>query len=308
MTTSFLQSADWATFQEKLGRTVWQRSGPGWSYMATLESGTGNTRLYTPYGPVATDTSALKAAIADLRALGAEQKVDFIRIEPTLPLEPRELAALGGTPVAYQQLQPAHTRIIDLAPSADELLAHMSQNSRNITRNYHKKGVVLHTSSDPKDITILTDLLAGVAHRNGIRPHSDAYFALQADTLMPRGSATLYYATLQDTPIAAALVYDSNTTRSYAHAAADDTYRKLSAGTAIVGQLILDAKQKGLKEVDLYGIAPTDDPTHPWAGFTKFKKSFGGRDVSFVGAWDVPLHPLRYRMYRLYQTIYRRLR
>ncbi|WCI09526.1 hypothetical protein PJ267_08125 [Arthrobacter sp. OVS8] len=34
----FLQSPPWAAFQRSLGRTVHQRSGPGWSFLAIEES------------------------------------------------------------------------------------------------------------------------------------------------------------------------------------------------------------------------------------------------------------------------------
>ena len=42
---------------------------------------------------------------------------------------------------------------------------------------------------------------------------------------------------------------------------------------------------------------------HPWAGFTKFKRSFGGHDVTFAGAWDLPLQHSRYWLYRAYQML-----
>jgi lipid II:glycine glycyltransferase (peptidoglycan interpeptide bridge formation enzyme) len=125
---------------------------------------------------------------------------------------------------------------------------------------------------------------------------------------MLRNAATLYIADYEDTPIAVAFVFDSKDTRTYAHAAADDTYRKLNAGTAIVGQMILDAKTAGLQFVDLYGIADSDDPHHPWAGFTKFKKSFGGEPITYPGAWDLPLRPLQYWTYRVYQSLRKKLR
>ena len=306
--TSFLQSPAWQAFQQALGRTTYIDSSDDWSYLAIKESGTLNTRLYTPYGPVAESAEAFARAIASLEALGRQERATFLRVEPTSGVTAEQLRAHGWRPVTYQQLQPAHTQLIDLSQSRDDLLAQMSQNSRNITRNYHKKGVTIRTSRDPEDITILTSLLSRVAGRNHITVHSDQYFRTQAETLFPLGAATLYIAELEGTPIAAALVYDSSDTRTYAHAAADDAHRKLSAGTALVGQMILDAKDAGLKEFDLYGIAPSDDPAHPWAGFTRFKKSFGGREVTYPGAWDLPLRPLAYWLYRAYQTVYRRLR
>lgn len=305
---SFLQSSDWQQFQEQLGRTTYRESGDGWSYLAIKEAGTLNTRLYTPYGPECRTLDDFDTALASLTTVGKQQGVTFIRVEPTLQITADQLQKRGLRPVTYQQLQPAHTQMIDLTQSREDILANMSQNSRNITRNYHKKGISIRTSHSPEDITILTSLLACVASRNHITAHSETYFRTQAEALFPTKAATLYIAELEELPIAAALIYDTADTRTYAHTAADDTYRKLSAGTALVGQMILDAKDKGLTSFDLYGIAPSDDPTHPWAGFTKFKKSFGGTGVAYPGAWDLPLKPFRYWVYRMYQTIYRKLR
>jgi lipid II:glycine glycyltransferase (peptidoglycan interpeptide bridge formation enzyme) len=306
--THFLQSPAWKSFQEALGRTVISDGGTGWDYQAIIESGTGNIRLYTPYGPTISSLKNFDEAIDSLKQTAVSYQATFIRVEPIGPITPDDLLGRGFKPVTYQQLQPAHTLIIDLAPSKDEILAQMSQNSRNITRNYANKDIKIHTSTDPKDVTILTSLLTGVSARNHIRTQSATYLKKQVEALFPTQSAVLYYATIESKPIAAALVYDDETTRYYAHAAADDAYRKLSAGTALVGQMILDAKDKGLTRFDLYGIAPDDNPHHPWAGFTKFKSSFGGTPLTYVGTWDLPLKPFRYNLYRLYQSLHHRLK
>ena len=69
---------------------------------------------------------------------------------------------------------------------------------------------------------------------------------------------------------------------------------------------IIDAKNKGLTQFDLFGIAPDgSSPEHPWAGFTRFKRSFGGQDVSFGGSWDIPVKQFDYWLYRSFQTIRR---
>ncbi len=306
--THFLQSTHWQQFQEALGRKAFTDNDQEWSYRAYREHGAANTRLYAPYGPTFTSIEAFDHALTSLTNQAKAQNATFLRIEPTSGISPDELRRRGFRPVTYQQLNPARTQIIDLSPSSDELLARMSQNSRNLTRNYTNKGISIHTSTDPSDITILTSLLHQVAKRNHITPHSDSYFQTQSDTLFPAGAAKLFYATYEGKPIAAALVYDSDDTRYYAHAAADDTYRKLSAGAALVGYMILDAKQAGLAYFDLYGIAPENHPNHPWVGFTKFKQSFGGQPVDYLGAWDLPLNPLPYYTYRLYQALRRKLR
>lgn len=303
----FLQSQAWSEFQQSLGRKVIAESGDGWSYQAYLETGTGNRRLYCPY-PVFKNDKKLDELLTSLKDQAKKLNCTFLRFEFGTKPSSAFLNTHKFRKVTYQQLQPSHTQIIQLTSSKDDILAQMSQNSRNITRNYHKKNIVIHTSHDVKDIAILTKLLSHIAQRNHISTHSPAYYQKQADALFPSETATLYYATLDNIPIAAALIVDSDSTRYYTHAAADDVYRKLSAGTALVGQMILDAKDKGLAQFDLYGIAPTDSPAHPWAGFTKFKQSFGGEPVTFQGTWDLPLKSVSYRAYRLYQFVSRHLR
>lgn len=302
----FLQSADWQKFQESLGRRTYRKSGDGWEYLAILESGTGNTRLYCPYGPSAVDKSAFESAISSLISLGKEIGATFVRIEPTDPTFLTLLNEKKWHKVTYQSLNPEHTLIIDLTQDEESVIAQMSQPARNIYRNYHKKDLKVQSSSDPNDVEIFLKLIHLVSKRTGMRPHSDEYFRSQAKALFPSGTAKLWYATHQGTPIAAAILYDSDKVRHYAHAAADNNpeLRKLNAGTAIVAEAIIDAKKHGLNKFDLYGISPDGSTDkHPWYGFTRFKKSFGGSEVAFCGTWELPLKPLPYFVYRLYQMV-----
>lgn len=302
----FLQSPAWARFQQSIGRTTFSDAGDNWSYQAILETGRFNTRLYCPYGPDAETPEAFLAALTSLKALAAQHHATFIRVEPTGAITPDELKKQGFLPVTYNQLQPEHTQVIDLTVSEEDIIAAMNQNNRNLYRNYEKKGLSIKVSRDPADITIFTNMMHAVAERNNINAHSDTYYKAQAESLFPTGDAQLFYACFEGKPIAASIAFDNDTTRYYAHASADDAYRKLSAGTALLAYMIIDAKHQGLSKFDLYGIAPNDDPTHRWAGFTKFKKSFGGTPYAYIGAWDLPTSKLGYHFYRLYQTISRR--
>ncbi len=306
----FLQSEAWGAFQESLGRTVIHRSGDGWEYRAILESGTGNTRLYLPYGPSYTTEDALRAAINDLHIVAREYKADFVRVEPQDDSSVSTLQELKFRRVTYQQLNPEHTLVLNLTQDEAVLLAGMKPNTRNLVRTYANKGLRIEKSQDPADILVLTSHLRHVARRNHIQTHSEAYFKAQAASLLPTGNAALYIAKLADTgePIAATLVYMDDATAYYAHAAADDSYRRLNAPAALLGYAIIDAKRSGKTSFDFYGITTGSDPNHPWAGFTKFKKSFGGEEVAYAGAWDLPIRWHKYAFYRIYQTVYRRLR
>ena len=299
----FLQGPQWADFQRALGRTVHEESGPGWSFLAVEESNPAGKLLYAPYGPVAASLDAFDAALTALTDLACRRGAVFVRIEPVSAglAVPGAAAVLRGRRLqpAPANQQPELSWIIDLDRDFKDVLADMKPVNRNLYRNIHKKGVTFRSSQDPAEIAVLLEFLHMTAARNGFKPQSDEYLSQVARSLMPAEAATLFIAELEGTPIAAALAYDSADTRTYAHAALDDTHRKLSAGIPLLVTLIADAQKKGLKHVDLWGVAPENQPDHKWAGFTAFKKSFGGRGVEYPGTWDLPVQKLRYAAYQL---------
>lgn len=303
----FLQTKAWQVFQEALGRKTFTASGKGWQYLAVLETGTRNRRLYCPYGPVCESDKALEEALASLKALAQEQNADFIRVEPTGKVSAAAVKELGLRKMTYNKLQPEQTQIIQLAGrSADDVLADMTSSTRNRFRNYTKKGLTMHESVNPEDVSIFLEFIHKVADRTGLRPHSDEYFRSQTATLFPLGAGKLFYVMFEDKPVAASISFEGDDYRCYAHAAADDDYRNLAPGTILVAHMIMDAHARGLREYDLYGIAPNspdDDPKHAWAGFTRFKQQFGGERRQYVGTWDLPINKTRYQLYKLYQTV-----
>lgn len=308
----FLQTPQWADVQRSLGRTVHEQSGPGWSFLAVEEKNPAGKVLYAPYGPIADSLEAFDAALAALVALARKCGAAFVRIEPVSAgfenaASETVLRSRGLRPAPVNQ-QPELSWIVDLDRDFKEVLAGMKPVNRNLYRNIHKKDVTFRTSQDPEEIRVLLNFLHMTAKRSGFKPQSDEYLSQVARSLMPAGAATLFIAERHGGPIAAALAYDSADTRTYAHAALDDSHRKLSAGIPLLVTLMADAKEKGLKYVDLWGVAPEDQPNHKWAGFTAFKKSFGGREIAYPGTWDLPVKKLRYGAYQLARKTREKLR
>lgn len=295
MEVHFLQTAAWQAFQEARGRTVYLREGDGWHYRAILEPGTrlSPARLYCPYGPTATSERSLKTALESLRALAQSTGACFVRVEPIgVKITPKKLGLLE---VDYSQ--PSHTWQIDLSQPKEDLLAAMKQNTRNIYKNYHKKGLSYRQSSDPTEVKHLLSFLQEVASHNNITVHNDSYLTLQTETLLPIQAGLLHFIEFEGSPIAAALTYEDETISYYAHAGASHEHRKLSASTALLAEIIMHAKEAGKTTCDLYGITTSGDPQHRWAGFTRFKKSFGGHEVTLSPTYDLPIKRAQYRAY-----------
>lgn len=295
-----LQTSIWAEFQRSLGKTVHEASGPGWSFVAIEEKTPLGTLLYSPYGPCADGPTTLAQALGQLAELARASKAHYVRVEPVasgLGAEAATTLAAQGLRRAPADVQPHLSWKVDLRQDEAVLLKEMRGTSRNLFRNIHKKGVSFEVSTDPAQLPILLGFLHQVSGRAEFTAQSDNYLRQAAEVLMPAGAAKLFIAKLDSVPIAAALSYDTADTRVYAHAAADDAHRKLNAGVPLLVTMMLDAKAAGISEFDMWGVSPEDEPDHAWAGFSRFKRSFGGAEVTYPGTWDLPVNRPMYVAY-----------
>lgn len=296
MDKHFLASEAWADFQQAQGLETIAVEGKDWSYLAIVESHKFNSRLYCPKSPTFSSAKGLRAALTDLESQARQRGMWFVRVEPDGQIDPKELIGLGYHRV--KDHQPSLTWILDLSPSEDKLIASMKQANRNLYRNYQKKGLKFEQIDDPKEIKHLVTLLKQVSEHNSVKFHPPKYFENQACSLMKSNSGHLFHVTKDGKILAASLVFDDAKTRYYAHAAADYNHRKSAAGTVLLLNMIIDAKRRGLKYFDFYGVTDSENPDHPWYGFTRFKQSFGGQFHHYLGTWEKPIKPLPYWLYR----------
>jgi len=317
-----LQSPVWQKYEELEGHETIRLEGEDYAIYASFCKTPFANYFFAPYGPAAASKSALRSALEALSSHATTKNATFIRIEPTLPLSSSEMAEIARQLKLKikksHDLDPKHTWQLDLTPSQEELLGAINPNKTRPWRNHAKKHLQIRTSKKPEDVTILTNLLKKIGQTNHFTPQTEQHLKNQ----LKSGFATLYIvdliadspknakteASAATTPIAAALVYDYDHTRYYAHAAADFEHRKLEAGAIILLQSILDAKADGKQIYDFWGITTSTDPHHPWYGFTKFKKSFGGHQVDYAGTYDLILKPFRYTCYSLLRKLNRVLR
>jgi lipid II:glycine glycyltransferase (peptidoglycan interpeptide bridge formation enzyme) len=94
----------------------------------------------------------------------------------------------------------------------------------------------------------------------------------------------------------------------YHEAASTDEGRKLPGAHALQWQIIKDAKAMGLKRYNLFGIAPPNSPHHRYAGVTTFKCGFGGEQVTFMPAQDLPVKKLHYKAVHTLEEIRKKRR
>jgi len=81
------------------------------------------------------------------------------------------------------------------------------------------------------------------------------------------------------------LLLESNDTANYFQTWTSERGRKLGAHYHLVWQVILECKKRGLKWFDFEGILDKRWPTKKWAGFSEFKKKFGGKVITYPGSF-----------------------
>ncbi len=288
----FYQSSHWGEFQEALGYKTRRDHGDGWLWQAAVRVGRGGiSYLYCPYGPIVTSHEALTASLSALIAVGKETRADFVKAEPW------GTAAMAAGWQAVPDMQPKHIMRLDITPSEDDLRKNISQSNRNLINTAKQRGLRFRVSNDAADLETFIKLQHGTAKRGGFKPHADDYYRKLMAALP--GIARIYAAEFEGQPVAMAIGFDFGEVRYYAHAATDDERNREHKGAiALLWWLIADAKAQGIKTFDFGGVAPADQPNHPWAGHTRFKQSVGGEIITLGGTWDYPIKPAKYKLYR----------
>ena len=270
--------------------------GDGYQYLAIKKHTPAGNYLYCPYGPVAADKKSFDVAIASLTELAEQHSAIFVRIEP------RDPSFTPDNAKKSHDLNPKETWLLDLTGTDDDLKAKLPSRLCRYHKSASRKGITVEKSHDPTDIHYLLGLQKALAKEKGISTFSEHYLA----TELKQPFATLYLVKHDKKVIAAGLVFDDETTRYNLQGAQSDEGRKLHATGILTIQLILDAKAAGKQIFDFWGIAPDGAPdTHPWAGFTNFKKTFAGYEQGYAGTYDLIIKSAKYKLYQTMRKIRR---
>ena len=293
----FLQSTPWQRVQAALGHDVIHSRDADWMWAGAIRSGRFPRYVYLPHGPTALSAAAMSAALVDVVRSARERALDFVRCEPAGEAAAAALETVGAT--ASRAIQPRWTWMLDLTPDEATLRHGLSAGHRGAINAAPRRGLTIRSSTDPGDIEIFVRLQESTAAAGRYPGQAQSYHRIVASTLMPEGAAALYIAEAAGAAVAAALCFDFAGTRYYAHAVSDpESGRKLQAAAPLVWRMILDAREAGAHRFDFWGITPAGTPGDPWAGFSQFKRSFGGVAVERAGTWDIGVRPLRHRLYR----------
>jgi len=98
--------------------------------------------------------------------------------------------------------------------------------------------------------------------------------------------ALFFFAKYKNENVSGALVIFSNLGAFYHQGASLLKYPQLTASHLLHWEVIREAKRRGCRFYNFWGISPSDAPGHPWAGLSLFKRGFGGFSEEYVPGQD----------------------
>ena len=158
--------------------------------------------------------------------------------------------------------------------------------------------------------------LGGLLAETGVRArvHVRDATALEriAGEFGPSGSFYLVLAELAGRPIAGCLALTTGPRAYYLYAGSlrEPSLRHAFGSYAALWGLCRELIADGRSSLDLWGVAePGDAGADPsWAGFSLFKRGFGGTPLRHPGTFDLPLDPFWYRARSWRELVAGRLR
>lgn len=223
--------------------------------------------------------------LEEIKKACRKENAIYLKIEP--------VSGQGGT---GKPILPQHTIYIDLTKSEEELLKEMHEKTRYNVRLAEKKGVVVKQNND---IETFIKLLTETENRQGFYSHYPNYYRKLFEILKP----IILTAFVNEVSVATIMLFKHNDFLYYPYGGSDPKYKEYMAPSLLHWEAIKLGKKIGCKTYDLWGsYKNVKNESDAWWGIYRFKSGFGGTEIDFPSAIDIPLSPL-YPLFSLFDSL-----
>jgi peptidoglycan pentaglycine glycine transferase (the first glycine) len=255
---------------------------------------------YAPRGPVASAWTApsvaeFSAAVREVLP-GAAGRVSHLRIDPEIELDGPDdqggalreaLRAAGWRPAP--PVQPVATRIVDLRADEAALWADLRKKWRQYVNKARGNGITV-VDGDAGRLPDFYRIYRETAARAGFLIRTEAAYRDVWEAFAPAGRARLLFAQLPGgEPVATLFLLRCGPRVVEPYGGMTAAGGETRANYLLKWEAIRGSRAAGATSYDLWGLAT--------GGIAHFKTGFGGREVRYVGAWDLVLDPLGRAVY-----------
>ena len=271
----------------------------------------GKSYWYAPWGPVIKDglnddqTKMVYQTLCANFATGCGGGKMFLRIEPHLQTSETRKTLLSETKYhpLEKSVQPKDTLLLDLTQNEDDLLRNMHSKTRYNIRIAIRHGVTVSEETNKEGLKVFYAMAREIESRGGFHYHAEKYYKKMLEVLSKEQGISLLVARHNGESMAAGIFIKFGKTFSYAHGASYKKKAHVMAPHLLHWEAITQAKKLGFQSYDFFGIAPNENPKHPWAGISRFKRGFGGFEEHYLGAWDTVFNEMGYRLLNSARTV-----
>ena len=262
--------------------------------------------LYSTRGPTVESPSApaLPALMAHAHMIAKKEHAVVLRLEPNIADDD---SRLDEWMVAYRKLGfitnpiAVHGRrswVLDIRPSAEQLLANFKMTWRQNVRSAERKGVIIREASSDADFDTYYDLLKLTSERDAFFIHEKDYHKEILRYFGSKGDAVLYLAEHEGEAIAAKMLIRFGNWCWDMFGASSNNKRNLKPTYLLQYRCILWAKERGCDFFDFRTIPEVLEPGEEMWGVYEYKKGFNGFSRLNMPTQDYVYRPLLYRGWR----------
>jgi lipid II:glycine glycyltransferase (peptidoglycan interpeptide bridge formation enzyme) len=223
-----------------------------------------------------------KLPLKQIEKFTQKYKTFLAKIEPKDEKQAQVLLK-NGFKLSRFPLSPPKTIIIDLKKSEDQLLSQMHPKTRYNIKIAQRNGIKVEISDD-------FDSFSKIWLESQKRKKISFATTSQMEKFWQvfKEDSFLILAKDKKGQVLAGIlmpIYDK--IAYYLYAGSKKEGNKLFAPTFVTWQALKIAKEKGAKVFDFEGVYDErfKSATSSWQGFSRFKKSFGGKEVAYSGAF-----------------------
>ncbi|MBQ6510771.1 peptidoglycan bridge formation glycyltransferase FemA/FemB family protein [Candidatus Saccharibacteria bacterium] len=315
---NFLQSWDFYKFHESRGNEVVRRiilddkDKIIGAYAGVIEHAKRGKHLAIAGGPIIewANKKLVKAVFDDIKEQGQKYDCVFVRVRPQLKLSEKSLKLFKnlGLKKAPMYLSVEYAGILDLNLSEEEILKNASQGFRRKLRKAAKAEIVIEKSTDPKDIKKFYQIQLETAKRHDFFAFSEDFLTKQFAAFAENNEVTLYIAKQGKEILAENFIIFYGNEASYHYGVSSELGTRLSSAPLLHIAAMKDARERGIKRYNLWGIVGLDEKKHRFYGVSEFKRSFGCTELKYTPAHDLILNKPKYLVTKAIESARKRAR
>ena len=303
---NFLQSWAWGDFHEARKKTVVRRIALDnddkiiASYVGQVETAKRGTYMAIAGGPIMDwiNKKLREAVFADIKEQAEKNHCVFVRIRPQIVENEKNRALFKqlGLKPAPMYLSVEYAGILDISKPEEEILAGASQGLRRKIRKAQKNNITVTTSTDPKEIKTFYKIQLETAARQKFVEFSEDFLRKQFEAFAKYDEVKLYTAKLGDEILAQNFMIFYGNEASYHYGVSTELGTKYSGAPLLHMQAMRDARERGIKRYNFWGITAENDTKHRFYGVSQFKRSFGVEELIYLHAHDLVIKPAQYKL------------